>query len=70
MGSDLLSSADAPTQEHIGNPVGFLVKDGPSDLPAVGDGGGGLDQLVLLPGDPLFLLDLGVDLYQGDFLTV
>ena len=66
----LLALPDAPAPEQIGHPVGLLVKDRPGDLPAVGGGGGGLDEGVLLPGHPLLLMDLGVDLHQGDLVPV
>ena len=66
----LLALLNPPAQQQVGHPVGLLVKDGPGDLPAVGGGGGGLNEGVLLPGDPLGLLHLGVDLHQGDLIPV
>ena len=65
-----MSPLDAPADQQVRHPVGFLVKDGPGDLPAVGGGGGGLDQFVFLPGDPLLLPDLRVDLHQGGLIAV
>ena len=66
----LLALFQPSAQQQVGHPVGLLIKDGPGDLPAVGCGGGGLNERILLPGDPLGLLNLGVDLYQGDLVAV
>ena len=57
-------------EEHVGHPVGLLVEDAPGDLPAVGDGGCGLDELIFLPRDPVLFLDLRVDLHQGGLAAV
>ena len=65
-----MSFADAAVEKHIGNPVCLFVKDRPGNLAAVKGGGGGLDQLILLPGDTLLFLQLRVDLNEGNFLSV
>ena len=68
--ADLLTTADAAAQQQIGNTVGLFVKDRPRDFTAVGSGGGGLNQLILLPGHSLRLLDLRVDFNQGNLVSV
>ena len=66
----LIALFHPPREEHVGKPVGLFVKDIPSDFPAVGLVGGGLDEVILFPGDTAGLLHLRVELHQGSFIPV
>ena len=64
--ADLLNLADSETQQQVGHAVGVFVENRPGDFAAMGYGGGGLNQLILLPGHALGLPKLGVDCDKGN----
>ena len=66
----LLSLADPTFYQHVGDPVGLFIKNRPGNGSPVKGSRRGLDQLIFLPGNSLFLPDFRIDLYQGDFLPV
>ena len=67
---NLLSTADAAGKQEIGHPVGLLVENSPGNLSPVGNGGGRLDQGIFLPGNPSRLLLSGIQLHQGNLVSV
>ena len=67
---NLVAFFDSTGEQKIGKTVRFLIEDAPCDLSAVVGGAFGLDQVIFLPGDSSRFGDLGVDLYQSDFIAV
>ena len=63
---DLAARADAVAFQHIGDAVGFFIKDSPGDLPAVmAAAAGGLDELEIMPGDPAGFRLIGINFNQS-----
>ena len=56
----LVAFAHAARNQEVGEAVGLLVEDLPGDLATVGDGVGGLDEVVIAPGDGTALAQLRV----------
>ena len=61
-----LENNDAVAFQHIGDTVGFFIKDSPGDLPAVmAAAAGGLDELEIMPGDPAGFWLIGINFNQS-----
>ena len=66
----LLPFPDAPGEEEVREHVGALVEGLPGHLPAELFARHGLDQRVVLPGDPALLVELRRDFDQGHFVRI
>ena len=67
---DLVALADAAREQQVGEAIGLLVEHAPGDLAAVGLGVGGVDEVEIAPRDAEGLLDLGIDLDEGDLVGI
>ena len=67
---DLVALLDATRDQQVGKAVALLVEDAPGNLAPVGLGLGTLDEVVITPGDVLWLADLRVDFDKRHIIAV